>query len=159
MQEVNRFRTQLGGFHRADVANYIEKTAREHQEALAQVKDENARLSAEKAALKAEAEQLKAQLEAALEGREVPAAVDDPESAELAAYRRAEAAERSTNARIRRKTEKLEALMDGLQGEYTAAGEEVTALAGQMQEVFTKLEDSFRKTAADMELIRKENEE
>ena len=40
MQEFYRFRTQLGGFHRADVAEYIEKTAKEHNEELFRLRDE-----------------------------------------------------------------------------------------------------------------------
>ena len=32
--EMNRFRTQLGGIHRGDVANYIEKSAQEFNRAL-----------------------------------------------------------------------------------------------------------------------------
>ena len=40
MQEFYRFRTQLGGFNRADVAEYIEKTAKEHNEELFRLRDE-----------------------------------------------------------------------------------------------------------------------
>ena len=37
--EMNRFRTALGGFHRGDVANYIEKSAQEFNAALRQLQE------------------------------------------------------------------------------------------------------------------------
>ena len=40
MQEFHRFRTQLGGFNRADVADYIEKTAKAHSEEVTRLRDE-----------------------------------------------------------------------------------------------------------------------
>ena len=91
--EMTRFRTQLGGYHRADVANYIEKTAKAHGAELSRLKDELACANAEKQAAQAQVKDLTAKLEAALEGNPVvqEAAPEDPEALELAAYRRAEA--------------------------------------------------------------------
>lgn len=157
--EMSKFRTQLGGFHRADVANYIEKTALEHRDALQQLKDECAALAAQRDAAKAELEIVRAQLEAALEGRELPAVPDDPEAMELAAYRRAEAAERTANARIRRQTEKMDAILDSAAGEFDSAKEQVQELSLQLTGVLDALQGGFEKTTAEMDKLKKDTEE
>lgn len=167
MQNMDRFRTAFGGFNRQDVANYIERKAREHQASLQKYKDEVARLTAEKDALKAESADLKARLEAALEGKELPTVLEgDPETLELAAYRRAEAAERNANLRIRRQTEKLDGLVAGLRGSYSAAGEELAGLANtvresteKLQSVFDSLEENFRETSHQMQKLQEDTEE
>ncbi|MBQ7255132.1 MAG: hypothetical protein IJS31_02655 [Oscillospiraceae bacterium] len=38
MNEILKFRTSFGGFHRGDVAEYIERTAQKHNEALKQLR-------------------------------------------------------------------------------------------------------------------------
>ena len=158
--EQTRFRSSLGGFHRGDVANYIEKTAREHQEQLQQLKDDCIRISTERDAAKAELEQVKAQLEAALEGREMPAAPEgDPAELELAAYRRAEAAERSANARIRRQTEKMDGILVSSAAQFDTAKAQVEDLSLRLTEVLDTLQGSFEATTTEMEKLKKDTEE
>ena len=158
--EMNRFRTQLGGFHRGDVANYIEKSAQEFNRALQQLRDENVTIMAERDAAKKALEDVKAQLEAALEGKEMPNVPEgDPETLELAAYRRAEAAERSAAARIRRQTEKMDGIIDGMAGEFGTAKLEVEELAKKLAAVLDALESRFQKTAQDMEALKEDTEE
>ena len=157
--EMSKFRTQLGGFHRADVANYIEKTALEHRDALQQLKDECAALAAQRDAAKAELETVRAQLEAALEGKELPAVPDDPEAMELAAYRRAEAAERTANARIRRQTEKMDAILETATEQFENAKSHVEELSLQLGQVLDTLQSSFETATAEMDKLKKDTEE
>ena len=151
-------------FNRADVANYIERAAKSHQGELARLKNELTVCRAEKQKAESEARLLAARLEEMTGGEPVREAVpEDPEALELAAYRRAEAAERSANQRIRRQMERLGELMDGISAEYASAGEEMKALLCTMTEdmenlqaLFGRLEQSFSKTEADMEELENE---
>ncbi len=165
--EMNRFRTALGGFNRSDVATYIEKTSREHHEALQQLKDDCVKLSAQRDAAVAELETVKAQLEAALEGREIPTAPEgDPETLELLAYRRAEAAGRAGNQRIRRQKERLDGILEGVSGGFETAKADVQEIAAAVQDSADKLQTvldglkgSFETAADQAEALKKDCEE
>ena len=39
MNEIQKFRTSFGGFHRGDVAEYIERTANAHSKQIAQLQE------------------------------------------------------------------------------------------------------------------------
>jgi len=166
MPETIRFRTALGGFNRADVANYIENTAKKHQKELSALKDELTCAQAEKRDALEKLQALTAQLEALQEGRE-PApqqpAIEDPEALELAAYRRAEAAERTANQRIRRQIDRLMEVMNDASSEHAGSSEELKAvmqsvLAGveQMQSLFERVNGSFNKTETAMAELKQE---
>lgn len=165
--DMTRFRTALSGFNRADVANYIERTAREHQEEVRRLKDENTRLQAEKQKALAEARELTQRLEAVSQGKPDPApAPEDPETQELAAYRRAEAAERTANQRIRRRMDQLDELLTAACDAHAAGGEEMKALMASVTEdldkllsLFDRMEGSFRDTGKAMEELKKDTEE
>ena len=58
-EESGRFRAALGGFNRRDVAQYIEKTAREHREQIEALQAELEQARKEKAELEAELEGLR----------------------------------------------------------------------------------------------------
>lgn len=164
--DMTRFRTALSGFNRADVANYIERTARQHQEELRRLKDENALLQAEKQKALSEVQALTARLEAMAEGRPEPVAPpEDPEAQELAAYRRAEAAERTANQRIRRRIDQLTQLMETASAAHAAGGEEIkagiSAISEEMDkllDLFGNLESSFRETEQAMEELKQDIE-
>ncbi len=51
MADITRFRTSMGGFNRADVANYMEAMAAEHSRVKKQLQEENDSLSARLAEL------------------------------------------------------------------------------------------------------------
>lgn len=158
--EMNKFRTQLGGFHRGDVANYIEKTAQEHLSQLQLMKDDCAKLTAQRDAALQELETVKAQLEAALEGKELPNIPEgDPEALELAAYRRAEAAERKAAERIRRQTEKMDGILEGMTEEFETAKADVQDMAGKLTCVLDALQGGFEKATAEMEKLKQDTEE
>ena len=106
-----------------------------------------------------------AALEAMEGGEAVPQEVlpEDPEASELAAYRRAEAAERTANARIRRQMERLSELMADAAGEHAQVSGELAALMqsvsadlAKMQTLFGKVEETFGRTEASMEELKKE---
>ena len=160
--EMMKFRSQFGGFHRVDVANYIEKIAAEHQQAINEMKDEWVTMAAQRDAARAELETVKAQLEALLEGKELPQPQipeGDPEQLELEAYRRAEAAERSAMARVRRQTEKMDAILDGAGAQFEDAKAEVEAIRTQLSTVLDGLQSRFAGITADMQQLKKETEE
>lgn len=165
MPEMIRFRTALGGFNRADVANYIEASAKKHREELSALKDELACANAEKREALEKLAALNARLEALNEGKEVASApvIEDPEALELAAYRRAEAAERTANQRIRRQIDRLMEVMNDASSEHAGSSEELKAvmqsvMAGveQMQELFTRVNGSFTKTENAMAELKQE---
>ena len=164
--DMTRFRTALSGFHRADVANYIERTAREHQEEVRRLKDENTRLQAEKQKALSDVQELNARLEAVSQGKPDPApAPEDPEAQELAAYRRAEAAERTANQRIRRRMEQLEELLSNTSAAHAAGSEEMKALMAsvtenmdQLLDLFARLEKASNETQTAMEELKQDIE-
>lgn len=162
MAELQTFRAAFNGFNRSDVTSYIERISLQHRDQTRQLKDELAKLQAEN-------DELRRQLAAAqpAEGGEAPAPAvpEDPEAQELAAYRRAEAAERSTMQRIRKQTEKLEAIMASLNERFAAADGEMERLSAAMQEdadkaraVFAGLDADFAETKTAMEALRAETE-
>lgn len=162
MPEMIRFRTSFSGFNRVDVANYIETSSKKHQEELAALRGEAVRLQKEKDELLAQVEELSAHL-AAAENGETPETVADPETQELLAYRRAEAAERSANQRIRRQMEKLTELMAAADTAYGASAEELQATMAElrqgmekMESLFKDVEVTFAKTEAAMDELKNE---
>lgn len=112
------FRSALNGFNRSDVVEYIERISLENEKAQRQLRDETARLQAEldetKSALTdalarlADAEASASVAPEAEESQEAPCAAEAAPVAaataeqELAAYRRAEAAERAAYQRAAR---------------------------------------------------------
>ena len=63
MADITRFRTSMGGFNRADVANYMESMAAEHSRVKKQLQEENETLSARLAELDQKAAAQEAQLQ------------------------------------------------------------------------------------------------
>lgn len=149
MAEAFQFRTQLSGFNREDVSLYIERTAKQHQKEL-----QTLRAALEKA--EAERDEALARLDgtAVPEQPAAPAVPEDPESLELAAYRRAEAAERSANLRVQKQAKQLTEILDTLRQRCneTDAGlgelaEAVRADAERLQILMVSMEQSFRGAA------------
>ena len=164
MNEPQTFRTQLSGFHRGDVAEYIQRTAREHQQELRRLQEELTREREEKEQLLRQLASVQGQPQAAPQPK--PAVTqEESEALELAAYRRAEAAERTAMQRIRKQTEKLEKLMQDIRKAYSAAGAELGQLSeavkqdtGRMQEIFAGLNRELEKSKTTMEALRAEAE-
>ena len=205
MSDFSKFRSALNGFSRADVVKYIEETSLQHQKALKQLEEENARLSEENgklsqengrlkedlARLQREYEQLKkddealqeqlvtvsseaselaekaeaAQKELELANAKLPpesktedapepengpnCGEDALEAQELAAYRRAEQAERNAMLRARRLREQLNLLCEQSKDRYLDAGEELSALTSDLSASLSRLQE----TLADIQVI------
>ena len=77
------------------------------------------------------------------------------EQQELAAYRRAEQAERNAAARAKRLRQQLDALCDSARSRYQDTGEELSALAADLSENLSRLQDSV----AEIQLIFEQTED
>ena len=145
--ETFAFRSALGGFHRGDVSKYISETAAAHQAQTERLQEQIAALEQENEALRAQLEALQephaeeeesALIELPEEAPAEEAPPEEPEESlrdrELAAYRRAEAAERLANLRARKVYEDLQTVcgeysreFDGLNDTAHAAAENIGA--------------------------------
>ena len=145
--ETFAFRSALGGFHRGDVSKYISETAAAHQAQTERLQEQIAALEQENEALRAQLEALQephaeeeesALIELPEEAPAEEAPPEEPEASlrdrELAAYRRAEAAERLANLRARKVYEDLQTVcgessreFDGLNDTAHAAAENIGA--------------------------------
>lgn len=142
MAELLKFRSAFSGFNRVDVVNYIERSASEHQRALRCLQAENTELSGQLSAVRAE-------LSA---GRETPApSAPEPSEAapvqkenwdemELAAYRRAEAAERSARARVQKLSEETDAILADAARRFGRSGQDVRNLTEELAATSARLD-------------------
>ena len=158
MAAVQRFRSQLRGFHREDVVRYIEYLNTQHNSQLEQLNTQlqNAQ---EKAADSQQLLELQAQLDAALERcalLEKQLAEQQVTSAdlELAAYRRAERVERQAKERAQQIYDQA----NGALAEATILAENaVEQMKGYQASIETTV-DSFRNAAAALYAAKPEEE-
>ena len=166
MADFSKFRSSLGGFHRGDVANYIESLSMQHAAAMKEKSGQIDALQAELLAARqklqeAEAEKrsLQDQLDdalAALEAATAPAeevAEDEteaePEEApdypklELEAYRRAEATERLATQRAQQLKRELVDFLENTTARYQQTGEDIAALAEDLKSGLKRLEENL----------------
>ncbi len=158
------FRTSIGGFHRGDVVNFIEETSIAHEKTVRKLKEDSSKLQQQLAAALAERDALAAQLEQAqlaLEAQDVPkqecgeqiqssqpvsceaSRTAELDELELAAYRRAEAAERSAQQRANRLFRQVNHLVQDAAGKFAASSAGFSELGGQLQDSLQQLEASF----------------
>ncbi len=166
MADFSKFRSSLGGFHRGDVANYIESLSMQHAAAM---KEKSGRIDALQAELLAarqklqEAEEEKRALQiklddalAALEAATAPAedeAEDETEAEveeapdypklELEAYRRAEATERLATQRAQQLKRELVDFLENTTARYQQTGEDIAALAEDLKSGLKRLEENL----------------
>lgn len=154
--DYTSFRTAIGGFNRADVFAYIEKTSHEHRSALREKDQQLAALQGELDALRKEREelqrevaslqaQLQAQPEAAPQEAPAPEASD---SRELEAYRRAEAAERSAHVRAARLNGSLNALLSSTQAQLDALTDDTRSAALQVEQELQNVQNCSARSMA-----------
>lgn len=117
---VVRFRTAVGGFHKGDVTEYISRTAAVHKETVAKLQKELDRLELENESLRARCLAMEAELAANYEAS-AERETETLEEQELAAYRRAEAAERLANQRAKKFYLQMEEVAQSVGEELTAA--------------------------------------
>lgn len=153
------FRAALNGFNRTDVVAYIEECAINHEKALRQLRDENARLRADLEALQARQEAAPAPVEAQeapqAEEPEVPTQPEpEPEvvpiappatssAEELAAYRRAEAVERAARNRAAALCRQVNAIMDSTSRQLEGSRGDVDTVMSDLNICLRQLNDTF----------------
>ena len=166
MADFSKFRSSLGGFHRGDVANYIESLSMQHAAAMKEKSGQIDALQAELLAARQkleEAEEEKHALQiklddalAALEAATAPAedeAEDETEAEveeapdypklELEAYRRAEATERLATQRAQQLKRELVDFLENTTARYQQTGEDIAALAEDLKSGLKRLEENL----------------
>ncbi len=158
------FRSAFNGFNRQDVVHYIELLNNQHN---AQIEQLNNQLRHAPAVSKLQAEldaalARCAQLEAQLAEAPAPAAATEQE---LAAYRRAEQAERSARERAQQIRTQANAILADTAAKADDAAARITQLAEQAnvqlqayQETITGTQSLFRDTVAALSAIKAEEE-
>lgn len=168
MADFSKFRSSLGGFHRGDVATYIETLCRTHgaelkerdgrieslTAALAEAQGQREEAIAQAEALRRQVEELETQLEAATapppeeeEALSEDAAdeteVPDYPTLELEAYRRAEATERLASQRAQQLKRELVDFLENTTARYQQTGEDIAALAEDLKRGLLRLEENL----------------
>ena len=168
MADFSKFRSSLGGFHRGDVATYIETLCRTHgaelkerdgrieslTAALAEAQGQREEAIAQAEALRRQVEELETQLEAATapppeeeEALSEDAAdeteVPDYPTLELEAYRRAEATERLASQRAQQLKRELVDFLENTTARYQQTGEDIAALAEDLKRGLMRLEENL----------------
>ena len=166
MADFSKFRSSLGGFHRGDVANYIESLSMQHAAAMKEKSGQIDALQDELLAARQklqEAEEEKRALQdqlddalAALEAATAPAEDEaedeteaEPEEApdypklELEAYRRAEATERLATQRAQQLKRELVDFLENTTARYQQTGEDIAALAEDLKSGLKRLEENL----------------
>ncbi len=129
---VEKFRTAVKGFHRGDVVQFIRSLTAEHERQLRLLREENERLKARIDALTQE--------NAALKAAPAPQAQPDMTQQELAAYRRAEQAERSARERAGRTAGQMREVLSRTEEKLQRSAQEIDALAGVIDGNITELQ-------------------
>ena len=166
MADFSKFRSSLGGFHRGDVANYIESLSMQHAAAMKEKSGQIDALQAEllaarqkleeaeeeKRALQDQLDDALAELEAATAPAEEAAEDEteaEPEEApdypklELEAYRRAEATERLATQRAQQLKRELVDFLENTTARYQQTGEDIAALAEDLKSGLKRLEENL----------------
>lgn len=164
MADFSKFRSSLGGFHRGDVANYIESLSMQHAAAMKEKSGQIDALQAELLAARQklqEAEEEKRALQiklddalAALEAATAPAEDEAEEETEveeapdypkleLEAYRRAEATERLATQRAQQLKRELVDFLENTTARYQQTGEDIAALAEDLKSGLMRLEENL----------------
>ena len=166
MADFSKFRSSLGGFHRGDVANYIESLSMQHAAAMKEKSGQIDALQAEllaarqklqeaeeeKRALRDQLDDALAELEAATAPAEEAAEDEteaEPEEApdypklELEAYRRAEATERLATQRAQQLKRELVDFLENTTARYQQTGEDIAALAEDLKSGLKRLEENL----------------
>lgn len=152
------FRAALNGFNRSDVVSYIEECSINHERALRQLRDENARLRADLEKLQAEKDALVAAaepddvpepepepapaVEEPVAPEEAPAASPTSEQ-ELAAYRRAEAVERGARRRAAALCRQVNEIVESATQQFSSSRADVDALMSDLNICLRRLNDTF----------------
>lgn len=183
-----RFRTSLSGFHKGDVAGYIEKTAAKHrsdileyEKMIADLREQNQSLQQQVSLLMMTTAALEDKAaKATLAAEPAPAPVPEPapqpvqetqelNMLELQAYRRAEAVERTANARAKKLYQQLDQMREDAMVEFeltdNVVKETLEAIRNQtaaMERAYGSLSDTLdisREKLGNMAVLEEKAEE
>ena len=150
-----KFRTAVGGFNRMDVVSYIESLSLQNQQTLKKLQEENSDLRrqiAQYEAASAPSELEEAVAEPETVELEVPEAEAiahaEPETAslkeqELAAYRRAEAAERTARTRASQLNQSVDEIFSEALSRFDNSGSEANALCEDLLSSYSRLQEAL----------------
>ncbi len=150
-----KFRTAVGGFNRMDVVSYIESLSLQNQQTLKKLQEENSDLRrqiAQYEAASAPSELEEAAAEPETVELEVPEAEAiahaEPETAslkeqELAAYRRAEAAERTARTRASQLNQSVDEIFSEALSRFDNSGSEANALCEDLLSSYSRLQEAL----------------
>lgn len=147
-----RFRTAVGGFHKGDVTDYITKTAARHKDELSALEQENKRLQTQLEETTKQLEILQLLLAGSPAQPEQPPvskteaeSTDDTiTSLELAAYRRAEHAERIANNRARQLYQQLDQIGQESQVSLSTARDATEQVLSNLNEFLMQLQGPYQ---------------
>lgn len=150
-----QFRTALQGFNRTDVANFIEENTQNHENQVRQLQNEINRLSTDLSRAEEEILQLK---QTVSEPQTTPMAEipvqdaapptvpvqNDWQAQELAAYRRAELAERQAKQRAAQVLSKVGEIAANTNDALDANCTHLTQLSGNLSSIIVQLQDAMQ---------------
>lgn len=159
------FRTALQGFNRADVVHFIEQNTAAHEAELRQLQLENSRLAQQLNDANAYIGQLQQTVTSLQQAPAAPAAVPEPvlppleqetppsqyEELELAAYRRAEQAERKARERAAAFYQKIDDLVAKTNDQLAQDDKSLGALAGELGANIAALQQVMAKIRATLD--------
>lgn len=177
-----QFRTALQGFNRVDVANFIEENTQSHEAQVRQLQNEISRLTADLSRADDEILQLKQAIsDSPAKVQDAPSAAESPaehpaapadvpaepqtnqgdwQAQELAAYRRAELAERQAKqraAQVLSKVEKIAAdtntALDSNCVHLAQLSGDLSAIITQLQEAMQEIQDTFHASIQSMQSL------
>jgi methyl-accepting chemotaxis protein len=155
-----RFRTAVGGFHKGDVADYIAKTAAAHQAQLDELNKTIEALNEENEKLRSKLSSIDEALASADAAPELTAEAEPTEAGlyqqELAAYRRAEAAERLAGQRAKKLYECLDTICQGAEAQFDAADQAVQQAAEHILDQLQVLDDAKRQLSEALDASRQQ---
>lgn len=155
MAAVHSFRTAFRGFHREDVVQYIEYLNNTHNAKIEQLNSQlkalQEELSQAKAAPAADSD-LQAKLDAALARcKELEQQSGNGDAAELAAYRRAERAERLAQERAAQVYDQVNAVLADATVKVDTTSQQISAFADQLTAQLQTYQETVESTKATLQ--------
>jgi len=155
MAAVHSFRTAFRGFHREDVVQYIEYLNNTHNAKIEQLNNQLQALREELAQAKsapADNGDLRAQLDAALARcNELEQQSGNGDAAELAAYRRAERAERMAQERAAQVYDQINAVLADATVKVDATSQQIGTVADQLAAQLQTYQETVESTKATLQ--------
>ena len=148
-----KFRTAVGGFNRMDVVSYIESLSMKNQQTLKKLQEENSELRRqiaqyEAASVPSEMEETPPETVEPEVPEAEPIVHAEPDTAslkdqELAAYRRAEAAERTARTRATQLNQSVDEIFSEALSRFDSSSSEANALCEDLLSSYSRLQEAL----------------